>query len=227
MAGWYRCALAGALLLVLSALTFPRFPAEGHDIEPGYGSPVYAFEMARSPLDLQRIFGPEGDPKRDARIKAMDVGNLWDYPFMLAYGLFLWTFFAAAAVEAHDSRWRLFGLAGWLAAAADAVENQVLLALTPDLDSTALLAFLRYPVWFKFAALGIAVAGAAWFLSVRDTPWWRVAGFAAMLGCAGIALAAWSPGEFSYLLGMGIGLAWVLQFAYALARSFRPGRKAA
>ena len=86
---WISCAVFGVILTVLGTIMIDYFPSTAHNISDGFGGPVFAFEMAKTPEDLINVFGPEGDPLRTERIAQMDKGNLWDFPFMLIYALFM------------------------------------------------------------------------------------------------------------------------------------------
>ena len=68
-------------------------------------------EFASKPEHLTHIFGETDDPLRDARIAGMNMGNALDYPFMLAYGLFILSFFACVARQLPGGLWLIFG---WL-----------------------------------------------------------------------------------------------------------------
>lgn len=127
-------------------------------------SPVMAFEMARSPSDLDHIFGTVSDPDRARRVTAMDQGNRLDYLFMPAYSLFVLSFLLAAGRELGGEQrgWHFFGALALVAAAADAIENALLLSITSDFDrAPGLLTWLPYPVWIKFGLLAVACGAAA------------------------------------------------------------------
>ena len=221
---WFVCAVLGFCVLALSAVVTARLPASGAGYAEGYGTPVIAFEMARSTQDLVRVFGAEDDPSRPDRIARMDSGTCWDYPFLVAYGAFLGCFFLAVARERGDRRWLAWAAVGPLAALADAMENLILLGLTDDLATARHLAWLPYPVWTKFLLLMLAGIGAGIFLlGVRGAAW-RALGVLAIGGSLAVAVAFASPGEFGRLLGPGIGLAWLIQLAFAMARVARRPR---
>ena len=55
---WWITTLAFGSAVVLFGLYLGQvFPQTGHDIAPGYGPPVLAFEFAGSQADLEAIFG--------------------------------------------------------------------------------------------------------------------------------------------------------------------------
>ena len=181
---WTVCAGLGVAVLACAAFVLTLFPAEGGDYAPGYGAPVYAFEMARSPDDLWRVFGAPNDPQHQAHIAAMDRGNRWDYLFMVLYGSFVASFFVAGQAERPSWRWRIGAALGVIAALADSIENLILLRLTTNLSAGTGLEALPYPVWTKFTALVGAAALAGLFLveEARTLP--RMLGIAAVCGTA-------------------------------------------
>ena len=65
---WFATFLFGVAVLLFGASLSGIFPASGHAVEPGYGSPVLAFEFARSQDDLVAIFGADTDPLQDERV---------------------------------------------------------------------------------------------------------------------------------------------------------------
>ena len=82
--------LAFGLATLLYGLYLTQvFPQTGHDIAPGYGAPVLAFEFAGSQADLEAIFGFFTDPQQVTRLAAMRTGNERDYIYMLLYAGFL------------------------------------------------------------------------------------------------------------------------------------------
>ncbi|GGD94124.1 hypothetical protein GCM10011515_12390 [Tsuneonella deserti] len=161
-----------ATLIVSQCLSLILPQGLAHPI-PGapISSPVLAFEFARTPADLEGIFGGPGDPSRGLRITSMDRGNLFDYVFMIAYGSFVLAFFASTARSTGTTGWWLAGALGPLAALADAVENALLLSMTRKLASPeSELGFLPYPVWTKFGLLALASGFAAAAL-MRQRAW--------------------------------------------------------
>lgn len=150
------------LLLVMSRY-FPvelAVPLPGSNLEP-----VLLLEFASQPMHLQHIFGPSGDPLRADRIAGMNIGNAIDYPFMLAYGLLVASFFWGVAREFGQGRWRLFAWMAITASLADAIENAIIYRMVADFaagsDVTGELAILPYPVWLKFGLLAAACGGGA------------------------------------------------------------------
>ncbi len=218
---WRACVMGALAVIVIGLITMAQFPTEGAGYDPGLGSPIYAFEMARTQSDLIAVFGAADDPARADRIAAMDAGNLWDYPFMVAYGLFIALFFVAGAKKSGRPVWLLFGALGVIAALSDAVENQILLGITADLEAAPNLALLAYPVWIKFFCLMGAGIGAGLFLMAENDNWaWKVVGAIVAIASLGVMAGFWSPNHYAVLMGNGLTICWVLQLVYAARRSW-------
>lgn len=222
---WRFCLACGFAVLALFVLLLTIFPTEGADVAKGYGTPVIAFEMARTMEDLEAVFGPPNDPKRSERLEAMDAGNRWDYAFMVAYGGFILAFFLALAKDTGRRYWWIFAVLGVLAALADAVENGLLLELTARLASGEpvddLLPQLPYPVWCKFFSLMLAGWGVGIYLLARPGGW-KAAGFVAMLMAGVVSLGFTSPAEYTGFMGPAIGVVWAVQLVVAV-RAYRAG----
>lgn len=227
---WRLCLACGFAVLVLFVLLLTMFPTEGADVAEGYGTPVIAFEMARSMEDLDAVFGSPDDPQRARRLEAMDLGNRWDYAFMVAYGGFILAFFLALAQDTQRRVWWLFAALGVLAALADAVENGLLLQLTAQLAAGPsvsgqpvedLLSRLPYPVWCKFFSLMLAGWGLGAYLFTRKGLW-MAAGFVVMLMSGVVSLGYTSPEHYTGLMGPAIGVVWVVQLVVAV-RALRAG----
>lgn len=215
---WLPCAVLGACLAVLALYLVTVFPPDGGDYARGYGAPVFAFEMARSVDDLWKVFGPVDDPRHAARLAAMDLGNRWDYLFMLLYAGFIGSFFVGAHLERPDWRWRLGAVLGVVAALADAVENVVLFGLTSDVAAAPNLELLVYPVWTKFVALISAVALAGLYLRGESSVRWRRSGAVVLACAAACSLTLYAPSRFGWVIGTTLGVCWVSQLVLAVGR---------
>lgn len=223
-AGWgsWRACLLWGIATAIVAQSFALFmpSALAHPI-PGTSitNPVLAFEFARTPAHLDAIFGSVGEPGRDTRIAGMMRGNVLDYLFMAVYGSFVLSFFGASAQATGAPRWWLAGWLGPLAAAADAVENALLLSINADMATPqAELAWLPYPVWTKFIALSLACGLGAWTL-MRQGAW-----LPAVL-VAPPAVAIWlgvtAPFERGQPAVSAIFIAWLAMLGYAAWRTWR------
>lgn len=199
-------------LMVAMQFYFPAqlaIPLPSSDIRP-----VLLLEFASKPEHLVHIFGELGEPQRDARIAGMNIGNALDYPFMLAYGLFILSFFAVIARKLQGRIWLVFGWLGMIAAVSDAIENALLFSMVDDMANPLNeMAILPYPVWIKFGLLAFTCGGAAWaFIKLKR---WILA-----LACLPAPLAFF-PGLFDPY-GTGpvatalIGLGWIAMASYAV-----------
>lgn len=219
---WMACVIAGLVVLAFSPFVMSKFPDGGGPYPPGFGAPVFAFEMARTPNDLIAIFGASDDPDRARRIREMNEGNLWDYPYMLAYGAFLLLFFVSLELETGDRLWRTFAAVGAAAAFADALENVILLSVTSEIEKAAGLQFLPYAVWTKFFGIMLCGLAGATFLFGRKQTIWKLAGALAIMSSSTIVLAFCDAARFGWLLSSGIGVAWIVMLTFAGARRLTP-----
>ncbi len=217
---WAMAMALGFVVIALGLYIMPLFPAEGAGYAKGYGDPVYAFEMARTPQDLIAVFGTADDPARPARVAAMEKGNAWDYPFMVAYGLFIALFFGAAAKSSGNRTWLIFALLGVVAAGADGIENTILDGITADLEGAPNLAYLTYPVWTKFLSLMVCGVAAGAYIAADASRAWKIAGMVAAISALPIAFAFFSPASFAGMIGNGLTLCWLIKLACVIRQAF-------
>ncbi|OHD06572.1 hypothetical protein [Sphingopyxis sp. RIFCSPHIGHO2_12_FULL_65_19] len=220
---WYWTLAFGIATLLFGAHLSQVFPPSGHDIAPGYGPPVLAFEFAGSQADLEAIFGFFTDPQQVARLAAMRTGNERDYLYMLLYAGFL----AGGCI----ALWRELRLRAILAAAmlpvaamlCDAYENWLLLDIQAAFtagDYSPAMATLPYPVAAKFLALAatnVAIGGAA----TRIGGWWTLFGTIAILAAIPTVMAVITPAAFAWALIPSAAGGWLLLLALAAAGSWR------
>lgn len=199
------------------------FPQTGHDIAPGYGPPVLAFEFAGGQADLEAIFGFFTDPQQVTRLAAMRTGNERDYLYMLLYAGFL----ASGCI----ALWRELRLRALLAAAVlpvaaalcDAWENYLLFDIQAAFtlgDYSPAMASLPYPVAAKFLLLGLTnvVIGAA---STQIGRWWALFGTIAILAAIPTVMAIITPAAFAWALIPSAAGGWLLLLVLAAAGSWR------
>jgi hypothetical protein len=207
------------VLLGIMSQVFPRelaTPIDGANVR----SPVLMFEMARTPAHLDAVFGAAGDAERARRIAGMDAGNHVDFLLMPLYGFFTLSFFLATGRELGSGVWRAPGVLGLVAAAADAVENVLLLSITADLADPAVeLVWLPYPVWTKFGLLAVTCGAAAVALLRLGRP---VLAVICMPAAVMIVPAIVRPLTFGSPATVLIGVAWLAMGAYAIRRAIRP-----
>jgi len=86
----YRASLAAfAATLAYTFLLSRVLPNELASPLGTLRTPIIAFELARSRLDLLAVFGAGDDPGRNARIAAMLHGHELDAGYLVVYNLFL------------------------------------------------------------------------------------------------------------------------------------------
>lgn len=223
---WYWT-LAFGLAVVLFGLHLGQvYPQTGHDIAPGYGAPVLAFEFAGGQADLEAIFGFFTDPRQVERLAAMRAGNEQDYLYMLLYAGFLSCGCLAL--------WRELRLRPLLAAAAlpvvaalcDAHENWLLFDIQTAFtagDYSPAMASLPYPVAAKFlllAATNVAIGAAA----TQMGRWWALFGTAAILAAIPTVMAIITPAAFAWALIPSAAGGWILLLALAGAGGWQARR---
>ena len=214
---WWYCALAFSLATLLFGLHLTQvFPQSGHDIAPGYGPPVLAFEFAGGQADLEAIFGFFTDPQQVTRLAAMRTGNERDYLYMLLYASFL----ASGCI----ALWRELRLRPILAAAlCDAYENWLLFDIQAAFtagDYSPAMASLPYPVAAKFlllATTNVAIGAAA----TRLGRGWALFGTIAILAAIPTVMAIITPAAFAWALVPSAAGGWLLLLALAAAGSWQ------
>ena len=219
--GW---TLAFGIATLLYGLYLTQvFPQTGHDIAPGYGAPVLAFEFAGSQADLEAIFGFYTDPQQVTRLAAMRTGNERDYLYMLLYGGFL--------VSGCIALWRDLRLRPLLAASllpigaalCDAWENWLLFDIQAAFtlgDYSPAMASLPWPVAAKFLLLGLTnvVIGVA---AMQFGRWWALFGTLAILAAIPTVMAIITPAAFAWALIPSAAGGWLLLLALAATGSWR------
>jgi hypothetical protein len=215
---WFHSVLAGLAVLLIAIFLMPKFPTDSAGIEPGYGSPIIAFEMARSVADLHAVFGTPDDPERARRIAMMDDGNIWDFPFMIAYGLFIALFLRAAGKASGNTIWYLLAMLGIVAGAADAIENNILLGLTADIEGAPDIGLLAYPVWIKFFSIMITGVAGGVAIATQGRHFWRILGVVAAASALLTLPAFYDPATYGALLTLGVTICWTLMLIFAITR---------
>lgn len=221
---WWYGTLAFGLATLLFGLHLTQvFPQTGHDIAPGYGPPVLAFEFVGGQADLEAIFGFFTDPQQVTRLAAMRTGNERDYLYMLFYAGFL----ASGCI----ALWRELRLRAILAAAllpvaaalCDAYENWLLFDIQAAFtagDYSPAMASLPYPVAAKFlllAATNVAIGAAA----MRLGRWWALFGTIAIIAAIPTVMAIITPAAFAWALIPSAAGGWFLLLALAAAGSWQ------
>jgi hypothetical protein len=198
----------GLLVIAISIFLLRVFPNRMPDLPGGMVTPVLAFELVRTPGEVERMFGTNPDERARFALR-MKRGTWGDFALLAAYGVFL----AGVAYELSrdGSRGAKAGVVLALGAAAfDVAENLQLLDVVANLGGRyeGALTILSYATWGKWWCL------AAYFLAIAR-PAWALGGFpraGAVFGVAGsvAALAAFPlrgvPAEIM-LNGTSIGIA--------------------
>lgn len=141
--------------VILMEIFFPKTNPEG------FQSFIVAFEFARTPEQIHSIFnGFDADTLRN-----IDIGNYFDFGFMITYNLFLGIFFYKAAIT-FKKNWLMAGIPfSLIVLITDFIENIYLLQITgmytPDIANAALIPVLNklYIVtWIKWGGLAVIFA---------------------------------------------------------------------
>lgn len=220
---WYWALAFGIATLLFGLYLRQIFPQTGHDIAPGYGAPVLAFEFAGGQADLEAIFGFYTDPQQVRRLAAMRAGNEQDYLYMLLYAGFL----ASGCL----ALWRELRLRPLLAAIAlpivaalcDAYENWLLFDIQAAFtagDYSPAMASLPYPVAAKFlllAATNVVIGVAATQLG----RWWALFGTVSILAAIPTVMAIITPAAFAWALIPSAAGGWLLLLALATTGSWQ------
>jgi hypothetical protein len=220
---WYWTFAFGIATLLFGLYLGQLFPQTGHDIAPGYGAPVLAFEFAGGQADLEAIFGFYTDPEQVTRLAAMRTGNERDYLYMLLYAGFL--------TSGCFALWRELRLRALLAATVlpvaaalcDAWENSLLFDIQAAFtlgDYSPAMASLPHPVAAKFlllAATNVVIGAAA----TQMNRWWALFGTVAILAAIPTVMAIITPAAFAWALIPSAAGGWLLLLALAAAGCWR------
>ena len=220
---WYATLLFGIAVLVFGLHLEQVFPQSGYAVEPGYGAPVLAFELAGGQPDLIAIFGPDSDPRQVGRLAAMRTGNEQDYLYMLFYAGFLASGLVALS---HELGLRLLKLAAALpvlAALSDAWENWLLFDIQAAFtvgDYSPAMASLPYPVAAKFTLL--ALTNVAIGLAIAQIGrWHQLAGTLVIVACVPVLMAIAMPARYGWTLLASTGGGWIVLLGLAAMASWR------
>ncbi len=215
---------AGLLVLAVTLLSVTNEPVRPCGNLPQNYAPIIAFELARSAADLEAIFGTTG-PCRAAMIEHLDAVNLVDVlVYIPAYGVFM-AFFFLGMRERHAALGTLGLRTSIVAVLGDYAENLCLMSLTPALDPTSIwFALLPWATALKWLALGVAAAIAAvlYFRAAGARALSIFAGLMCAAAFLGTAAAMALPAMFGPLVGLGIGLSWLVYLFTAAVAAWRP-----
>lgn len=203
----------GVLLLAMTTILLNVFPHSAVSLPRGFRTPILAFELAANRAEVEALFGEPGTAQRAELVARMDRGNLLDYVFMLLYASLLATAAAAYARLRGPQFWVAAVLAP-LAAAADALENVQLFAITRSLggDYDASLSGLALWTRLKWGALAFALAWLAPALLRGSRTERVVAALCVATGVLAVATAIDRDGfaeSFSFCLSLGFVGLWI------------------
>jgi len=225
---WVLCVLCGVGVIAFGVWFAGVLPAETCTGPlPAGVSSLLAYQFARTPADIEAVFGAAGTPCRAAMIAAMDQANTVDlFGFIATYSAFLACFFIAA-LHAGSGRVARVGLATVVAALAfDVLETATQLHITDQLPGTALsLRLLAVGSVGKFLALAAlcVCAGAAMMRHAGVVG--RLTGLVCIASGMLVVLGVTTPPMRS-ALSLGNAVAWLIIFLYAVTAALRGGAKA-
>lgn len=220
---WALTALLGVAATVFGLSLTQVFPQSGPAIAAGYGSPVIAFEFARSQADLLAIFGPDSDPLQVSRLAAMRSGNEQDYLYMLLYAGFLASGCVALWRELRSRHLLAAAALPVLAALSDAWENWLLFDIQAAFtlgDYSPAMASLPWPVAIKFLLLALTNVAIGHAMTQMGRGW-QLAGTLVIVASLPVAMALTAPADFGWTLLAAIGGGWIALLGMAAIGSWR------
>lgn len=214
---------AGLLVLAVTLFSTTQEPVRPCGNLPQNYAPIIAFELARSPADLDAIFGSQ-EPCRTGVIERMDAINLVDVlVYIPVYGVFM-AFFFLGMRGRHASLGTLGFRIAVIAALGDYAENACLMNLTPQLDPASIwFTLLPWATGIKWLGLGVAgaIAAAIYVKSSGARVWNYLAALLCVAAFLSTAAAIAAPAMFGPLVSLGVGLSWLVYLVTAGAASFR------
>jgi hypothetical protein len=215
---------AGLLVLAVTLFSTTQVPVQPCGNLPQNYAPIIAFELARSPADLDAIFGTQ-EPCRTTVVERMDAINLVDVlVYIPVYGVFM-AFFFLGMRGRNASLGTLGFRIAVLAALGDYAENACLMNLTPQLDPASIwFTLLPWATGIKWLGLGVAgaIAAAIYVKSAGVRVWNYLAALLCAAAFLSTAAAIAAPAMFGPLVSLGVGLSWLVYLITAGAASFRP-----
>jgi hypothetical protein len=214
---------AGLLVLAVTLFSVTQEPVRPCGNLPQNYAPIIAFELARSPADLEALFGTQ-EPCRSEVVERMDAVNLVDVlVYIPAYGVFM-AFFFLGMRGRHATLGTLGFRIAIVAVLGDYAENACLMNLTPQLDPASVwFTLLPWATGIKWLGLGAAAAIAAViYVKASSARFWNY--LAALLCTAAFVstVAAMAvPATFGPLVGLGVVLSWLAYLITAGAAELR------
>ena len=213
----------GLLVLAVTLFSLTQEPVQPCSNLPQNYAPIIAFELARSPADLEAIFGSQ-EPCRAGVVARMDAINLVDMlVYIPVYGVFM-AFFFLGMRGRHASLGTLGFRVAVSAALGDYAENACLMNLTPQLDPASIwFTLLPWATGIKWLGLGVAgaIAAAIYVQSSGARLWNYLAALLCAAAFLSTAAAIAAPAMFGPVVSLGVGLSWLVYLITAGAASFR------
>jgi len=213
----------GLLVLAVTLFSLTQEPVQPCSNLPQNYAPIIAFELARSPADLEAIFGSQ-EPCRAGVIARMDAINLVDVlVYIPVYGVFM-AFFFLGMRGRHAALGTLGFRIAVSAALGDYAENACLMNLTPQLDPASIwFTLLPWATGIKWLGLGVAgaIAAAIYVKSSGARVWNYLAALLCAAAFVSTVAAIAAPAKFGPLVSLGVGLSWVVYLITAGGASFQ------
>ena len=211
---WRLCLAAGGLIIFFQAVMASVEDTEACGPDGGLPS-ILAFELVRSPADVDALFGDE--PCRSRLSQAMDQINKIDaFAFIPVFVSFL--VFGAISLRSNGRRRASLAIAAAIVAGiCDQIEDQILFRITANLPGNqSQIDWLFWMVRTKFALLGVAptLIGS---LLIKAGRWEFVLGIVMVAG--GITAVFGTFGHYQ-LMSPGIAVGWVALLIAAVKNSF-------
>jgi hypothetical protein len=186
---------------------------------------LLAFQMARTPADMEAVFGREGDPCRPGMVEALDRANTVDlYVFIWTYGAFLLCFLLAIGRGGGGPAARLGIVALVAGLGFDVLETATQLRLTGELPGTAsALLALAIGSTGKYIALSLVTLCAGVAMMTRGGICGTLAGLACIAGSGAAFVGLLQPSS-RRLLTAGTAIGWVVMLVYAAVSLLWSGR---
>ena len=224
---WLAAALFGLATLAFGAWFSGIIPANGCLLPPRSGvSALLAYQMARTPADVEAVFGKEGDVCRAGMVAALDRANRLDLmAFIGTYGLFLAAFLMAMIRDGGEraARVGLFTLIAGIGF--DVLETSTQLRITRELPgSQPNLLALAIGSFGKYTMLALVGIFAGLAMLARGGSMGRIAGVLCIAGALA-SLAGLIDARAIGLLTIGTALSWLAMLAYAVAAALGAGRE--
>ncbi len=218
---WRRCFWAGLATIALAVLTLVFFPTIVNAFAPGYGTPVIAFEFAQTPSDIHTLFGYPESTNWQYWVGQMKTGTYADFPFILAFGTFMVSFFHAAYRQTAMPIYKFIAAVALIAALSDIAEDVFALKILSNIETSSGVEWMHYFAKAKFLGLGLVGLGAGLFLLRQPRTLRKIEGVLAGLGGALVIFALTKPSQMGDYLGLGTTIMWLAMLAYAATQTFK------